>query len=204
MKRLNMTALLMLGLASAAFANPPHFPNVTLNGNLWSITAYDDSAPGHTQWATQNICFLQQGVLGTHAYGIWYSTTFYDWNGSWRQEGDQVFMTGDYAGDIQGNAVGHDGMQWEIVTSNYANEGYGHWHEWRENRLYGQVIGYANAKLRRIGKCPIEPTPGATAAELEKLVVEQSLEAPRRYRDDGTEALGPSDPRQVPLSSQLR
>jgi hypothetical protein len=197
MRHLPITAMLTLSIIPAAFAVPPYYPNVVTDGNYWSITAYDDSATVHTQWATQNICFFQQGVIGTHTYGIWYSTTFYDWNGTWRQEGDQVFMTGDYAGDIQGNAVGHDGIQWEIVTSSKTNEGYGHWKEWRENRFFGQVIGYANTKLRRIGSCPFQVGTGLTPDQIEKLVTEQSQLAPRRYRSDGSEALGPSDPKQV-------
>jgi len=199
LKNLSLLALASLTLANSAFAGPPYLPNVNTSGNYWSITAFDDSATTHTQWATQNICFILLGNTGTHMHGIWYSTTFYDWNGRWRQEGDQVFMTGDYAGDIQGNAVGHDGIQWEIVTASAKNEGFGHWQEWREDTQYGLTIGFANAKLSRIGRCPFSIPTGTTIPEIEKLVVEQSLLAPRRVTADGAEALGPFDPKQLPL-----
>lgn len=197
-----LLAAAALMLAGPAFAGPPYFPNVVVNGGLWAITAYDDSSVNHTQWATQNICFLLGPPVGTHMSGVWFSTTFFDWNGRWRQEGDQVFMTGDYAGDVTGNAVGHDSIEWEIVTVGRPNEGFGHWREWREDGNFGNTIGFANAKLKRIGACPqtlpATPVP-PTVEEIEKFAFELSLEAPRRLREDGSEALGPFDPKQLPL-----
>ena len=210
-KSIVLASLVGLGVSLTAHAVPPHKPSVDTNvgpfiGDLWSITAYDDSDPAHTQWATQNICFFATGTVGTHTAGIWYSTTFFDWNGTWRQEGDQVFMTGDYAGDLFGNAVGHDGIDWEIVTADKANEGYGHWKEWRENGRFGNVIGYANTKLKRIGACPYRLPASTTAAalgqdEIEKLILEESRKAPPRVRSDGAEVVGPMDSQIVPLSS---
>jgi hypothetical protein len=192
-----MVSALVLAAAGAAQAAPT--PNVVTNGNAWSITFYDDSSPGHAQWATQNLCFVATGTVGTQLAGYWYSTTFYDWNGSWRQEGDQVFMTGDYAGDAAGNAVGHDGMEWQLVTVERNAEGYGHWKEWRENRTFGTVIGFGNAKFRRIGSCSFQPPVGLPLADLEKLIAEESLKAPRRYRKDGSEALGAIDLQLLPI-----
>jgi hypothetical protein len=93
---------------------------------------------------------------------VWSSTTFFDWNGDWRQEGDQVFMTGDYAGDVNGNAVGHDGMEWQLVTAEKA-EGFGHWKEWRENGGTGTTIGFGNTKFSRVGTCTFQPPPGTDA-----------------------------------------
>lgn len=139
---------LIAALPLVAVAVPPHSPDLVQGGNRWTITAYDDSAPGQTQWATQGLCFYPIGVFGTHQRYYWVSDTFPDWNGIATQEGDQVFMHGDYATD-----VGHDGMQWEIVTMSRSNEGAGHWHEWREDGRYGRTIGFANAKLVRVGKC---------------------------------------------------
>jgi hypothetical protein len=144
---LSVTALLLTTpLLSQAL--PPHYPDLVSNGNRWTITAYDDSSVVHTQWATQGICFYPTGTVGTHQRYYWVSDTFPDWNGRATQEGDQVVMHGDYA-----NNIGHDGMQFEITTSSPKNEGYGHWHEWREDPKYGLTIGFANAKLVRVGRC---------------------------------------------------
>lgn len=189
----------ILALALAAGAQAQSRPDVVNNGNAWSITFYDDSAPGHTQWATQNLCFVSTGMAGTQLSGFWYSTTFFDWNGNWRQEGDQVFMTGDYAGDSAGNAVGHDGMEWQLVTREKAAEGFGHWKEWRENGGTGSVIGFGNAKFKRSGDCTFQPPIGVDFATLERLVIEQSSKAPKRFRRDGKEALGPMDRDLLPI-----
>jgi hypothetical protein len=192
-----MISILALALSAGAQAQPR--PDVVTNGNAWSITFYDDSAPAHTQWATQNLCFVSTGMVGTQLSGYWYSTTFFDWNGNWRQEGDQVFMTGDYAGDTSGNAVGHDGMEWQLVTAEKAAEGFGHWKEWREDGGTGNAIGFGNAKFKRIGSCTFQPPGGVDYATLERLVIEESSKAPKRYRKDGKEALGPLDKEIVPI-----
>jgi hypothetical protein len=141
-------AALLLTAPLVSQALPPHYPDLVSNGNRWTITAYDDSSVVHTQWATQGICFYPAGTVGTHQRYYWVSDTFPDWNGRATQEGDQIVMHGDYA-----NNVGHDGMQFEITTSSPKNEGYGHWHEWREDPKYGLTIGFANAKLVRVGRC---------------------------------------------------
>jgi hypothetical protein len=127
---------------------PTDQPNLVIGGNRWTITAYNDASPSHDQWATQGICFRFLGTIGTHNRYLWWSDTFPDWNGIASQEGDQVFMHGDYAND-----VGHDGITWEIVTSSAKNIGAGHWHEWRENGAFGTTIGFANALLNRVGTC---------------------------------------------------
>ena len=104
-------------------------------------------------------------------------------------------MTGDYAGDVYGNAVGHDGMEWQLVTAEAKSEGFGHWKEWRENGGVGRPIGYGNAKFARVGGCNVVGSTAGTidAFALEKQVLVESQRAPRRYRRDGTEALGPMD-----------
>jgi len=139
--------LLALTFITTAGAQALPSPQLVTGGNLWTITAFDDSSPVHTQWATQGICFEFVGVIGTHTRYRWRSTTFPDWNGMATQEGDQVFMHGDYARDI-----GHDGMAWEIATN---KSGSGHWFEWRENGGYGITIGFANAQWQRTGSCPV-------------------------------------------------
>lgn len=132
---------------------PTPSPDLVKGGNLWSITAFNDASPVHTQMATQGICFEFIGVVGTHVRYRWFSTTFPDWNGIASQEGDQVFMHGDYAHD-----VGHDGIHWAIDT---ARTGSGHWTEWREDGGFGNTIVFANATFQRTGICrtPIPGTP---------------------------------------------
>lgn len=140
-----------LMLISSAFAQPPHKPNLVDNGNRWTITAYDDASLVHRQMATQGLCFKFVSNVGSHQRYTWYSDTFPDWNGWASQEGDQIKMYGDYAKD-----VGHDGINWEIVTEDRPTNkaiGYGHWTEWRENGKYGLTIVFANAKLTRVGNC---------------------------------------------------
>lgn len=183
MKVLNgKIAVGMLCLSAAAGVNAD--PNVYAGGNLWSITAYDDSSPGHTQWATQGICFLAPVAVGTHMRGNWYSTTFPDWNGVYSQEGDQVFMHGDYAKD-----VGHDGIKFEVVTNSPRNVAAGHWFEWRENGAFGNTIGFTNTKLERIGYCkPIQTTDLASLYIAPRLLV------------NGRIASYPSEPDQIPLN----
>ncbi len=171
----------MLCLSAVATVNAD--PNVYKGGNLWSITAYDDSSAVHTAWATQGICFLPPVAVGTHMRGNWYSTTFPDWNGVYSQEGDQVFMHGDYAKD-----VGHDGIKFEIVTDSPRNIAAGHWFEWRENGAFGNTIGFANTKLERIGYCRV-----IQSVDLPSLYV-----APRLLLD-GRVAQYPGEPNQVPL-----
>jgi len=131
-----------------------------------SQTAFDDSSPVHTQLATQGICFDFIGVVGTHVRYRWYSTTFPDWNGIASQEGDQIFMHGDYDKDN-----GHDGFNWAIDTS---KAGSGHWHEWREDGGFGITIGLGNAVFQRTGRCQTG-TPGITLPVV-----------PNQFASDGT------------------
>ena len=63
-----------------------------------------------------------------------------DWNGIAPQEGNEVVMHGDYAGD-----VGHDLVMFNVVTSTPKNIDAGHWVEWREDGKSGRTIGFANA-----------------------------------------------------------
>ena len=144
---------LVLGVSAAAEAVPPHRPDLVTGGNRWTITFYDDSSPAHTQWATQGLCFYFDGVVGTHQRYRWVSDTYPDWNGRATQEGDQVFMHGDFQWPFGVKDGGHDGMAWEIVTRSRRNEGTGHWKEWVENGAFGWTIGFGNARFERVGKC---------------------------------------------------
>lgn len=140
--------------SSVAFAIPPHLPNLTDDGNLWSITAYYDESPVHKPAATQKICFFNDGVAGTHQRYIWVSISFRDWNGRASQEGDQVTMFGDFGNPSSKKDVGHDSIEWEIVTDNKKNIGAGHWREWVEDGAFGRTVGFGNAVFHRIGRCP--------------------------------------------------
>src|SRR3954454_6640587 len=140
-------ALLAITFAVTASAQVLPSPQLVNGGNLWTITGFDCSSPFHSQWATQGICFDFVGVFGTQVRYRWRSTTFPDWNGRATQEGDQIFMHGDYAKD-----VGHDGMEWQIASN---RSGAGHWFEWREDGGYGITIGFANAEWQRVGACPV-------------------------------------------------
>jgi hypothetical protein len=151
--RFAASALAMMVTASA-FAVPPHLPDLFSDGNRWTITFYNDSSPNHDQWATQGICFYPIGVVGTHQRYRWVSDTYPDWNGIATQEGDQIFMHGDFQwpyGQVKDG--GHDGMEWEIVTVSPKNMGAGHWKEWVEDGRFGRTIGFGNTRFQRVGRC---------------------------------------------------
>lgn len=146
-----------------ALAVPPHQPELVRGGNLWTITFYDDTSSAHTQWATQRICFFPAGVQGTHQLYNWVSTSYPDWNGRATQEGDQIFMHGDFQWPYGRKDGGHDGMEWQLVTSSPSGEygaapkgeiGTGHWKEWAEDGRLGFTFGWGNAVFRRVGSCP--------------------------------------------------
>lgn len=185
-----------LALASTASAQPP-MPNVFDGGNMWRITFYNDPSTNHQQWGSQLICFMPYLTVGTSIQGVWYSTTFPDWNGRYYQEGDELKMTGDYAQD-----VGHDHMTLYHTTYDVPGKinamAFKDWTEWREDRRYGRIIGWGNSKLERLGKCRypfvIDNTGQITADYLQKLEEEvfafsQSL--PERLTVDGAVAASP-------------
>ena len=164
-----VVGLLVLSVTASAQPVVRPQPNLVQGGNRWLITFFRDSSPIHQPPATQGLCFIVIGQVGTHLRYRWYSDTFPDWNGIATQEGDQIFMHGDYAHD-----VGHDGMEWEIVT---ARAGSGHWKEWRENGGFGITIGFGNARFRRVGSC-VTPT---------------AIDVPTQFREDGTVRENPMD-----------
>jgi hypothetical protein len=165
--RLTLTTLALTATTSL-LAQPPHVPDLVTDGNRWTITAYDDSSPVHTQWATQGICFYPDAVVGTQQRYIWVSDTYPDWNGRATQEGDQIFMHGDFQWPYgSGKEEGHDGMEWEIVSDSRDNAGAGHWKEWAEDGSFGFTFGFANAKLKRVGKCKYDKVKDAIKASHE-------------------------------------
>ncbi len=188
MKQPLLASILFIGTTTVAVATPPHQPSVYNGGNLWTITAYDDSSPVHAQWATQWICFLPPAVVGTHERGHWYSGFGGGtWNGTYSQEADQLFMYGDFP--YFAKDVGHDGMNINIDTARTAG---GHWHEWIEDGAYGKTVGFVNATMQRIGRCKnISPTELST------------LDIPPRYLLDGRVAQMPTEPNQRPIDLQV-
>lgn len=136
-------------------AEPPHTPDLINPGAYWSVTFYNDASPAHALGGTQTLCFFPAGVAGTHQRYEWVSDSWPDWNGRATQEGDQVFMFGDYPNHPQGQRNGgHSALQWELVTQNPANMGAGHWQDWYEDATFGVINGFGNAVFQRIGQCP--------------------------------------------------
>ncbi|MBU2711234.1 hypothetical protein [Zooshikella harenae] len=140
---------------TAVYAVPPHYPDLTKGGNRWLVTFYNDTSPSHDQWATQGICFYPTGNVGTHQQYVWVSDTYPDWNGRATQEGDQVFMHGDFQWYYNIPYAGHDALQWQIVTGK-RTIGSGHWQEWLTDEKFGRTFGWGNALWRRVGKCEID------------------------------------------------
>lgn len=167
----------------------PPAPNVYDGGNRWLITAFNDASRVHRRMATQGICFRPYTRVGTHIRGVWYSDTFPNWNGRYSQEGDRVLMHGDYA-----NEIGHDGMVIELFAgTSRRDEGAGQWTEWREDARAGRTIVFANARLRRVGRCRY-----FQVDSLDQL----PLAAPR-FKVDGAAAENPLDLDQEPLLEEL-
>ena len=148
-----LSACLPLAFSAVVYAVPPHLPNLVDDGNRWEITFYNDNSPVHDQWATQGLCFFNTGAVGTHQTYVWVSDTYQDWNGRATQEGDQIFMHGDFQWPLGTKDGGHDGMEWEIVTSSPKSMGAGHWKEWIEDGRFGVTVGFGNTRLQGVGKC---------------------------------------------------
>jgi hypothetical protein len=185
--------VLCLGAAGQAMAQKP---NVVDGGNLWYITAYDDTSSVHSQWATQGICFIPYSQKGTHIQGLWYSTTFPNWRGRYSQEGDRLLMHGEYAEN-----VGNDAMVIELFAGTTPrDEGAGQWLEWRDTGPHGRTIVFGNCRLRRVGKCPLpKGIEDLSEAEREKLSAQLSSRVRPRLTRDGKEATSPTDPNSAPL-----
>ena len=196
-----MVAALTLGMFWGPEASAQPKPNVFDGGNRWQITFFDDSSSDHTEWATQEICFLPYMLDDTGITGIWYALSFPDWNGSYRQEGDEVKMTGDYAKD-----VGHDHMTLYHTTWDVPQRAKGmafkDWTEWREDGAFGRIIGWGNARMTRVGHCSY---PKGEGLELEKQVLKLSLKIPPRLRRDSKEeAQSPGDGLQESLETYFK
>lgn len=130
--------------SSSANAQPPYSADLVQGGNRWLLDAYDDTDPDHNFVNTVGLCFKYDGVAGTHQRYTWYSDTFKGWKGTASQEGDQIFITGSYA-----DGKGQDAIQVRIIIDTPRSGSVGHWQEWRNSGDYGEVIGFANARMIR-------------------------------------------------------
>ena len=140
--------LMAVFVVSDLYAQPK--PNVFDGGNLWLITSYDDASSIHRRCGYQRICFSNYNVSGTGIEGKWYSTTYPNWYGKYRQEGDHVVMTGNFW-----NGNGNDGISFDLVTMSPRDIGAGHWTEWTDSYWF---TFFGNTLLNRLGKCPCEIT----------------------------------------------
>jgi hypothetical protein len=168
-KATRTTALLVtlgtLILAPVAFGVPPYQPDLVKGGNKWSFRAYDDSSPNHTELVVaQGICFEYAGFKGNHQLYTWYSDSFPGWSGMAVQNGDQIFLHGDYA-----KGAGHTTIQIETLvapTPPQVNGSAGYWQEWRENGANGVTVGFATTRSLREGACLITAKQAAALAPL--------------------------------------
>jgi hypothetical protein len=146
-----VSALILVTHASVQ-AMPPHHPNLVNSGNKWKVTAYVDENQNHAALNSYDICFFRVGDSGTHMRYTWSSTDYRDWNGRAVQEGDQIFMYGDFQAG-RDRDTGHSAMEWEIVTKNHRNVGTGHMELWVEDGELGRPLGFANVYFKRVGSC---------------------------------------------------
>ena len=155
LKNINISKVLiltgLLGLSSYAQANPPYQPDFVNQGNKWSFKAYDDASPDHTQLvAAQEICFEYNGTSGNHQLYTWYSETFPGWSGRAVQEGDQIFIHGDFA-----KGAGHSSIQLDTLVAPTIYGSAGTWQEWRHDATNGTTVSFAKTRALREGNCTL-------------------------------------------------
>ncbi len=158
---LTLTASL-LSVCSSSFATPPYQPDFVKDGNRWSFKAYDDSSPDHTTLVSaQVICFEYEGISGNHQLYTWYSESFPGWSGRAVQEGDQIFIHGDYA-----QGAGHSSIQLDTLVSPTINGSAGTWQEWRHDSANGVTVNFAKTRALREGDCALTATQAANRTPL--------------------------------------
>lgn len=143
--------VVLSSVTSIVSAEPPYRPDFVTGGNKWSFKAYDDASPNHTQLvAAQGICFEYAGTSGNHQLYTWYSDTFPGWSGKAVQEGDQIFIHGDFA-----EGAGHSSIQLETLVAPTINGSAGMWQEWRHDGADGATVYFAKTRALREGNCLI-------------------------------------------------
>lgn len=161
--KLGIAVSVLLSFAqSPVFAIPPYSPDLTggMNQqNWWTIRIYDDSSPLHADPNIKlEVCFFKTGINGSHQQYDWVSiggsTVYLD--GRAVQEGDQVFMHGDFPGTNGIDDIGHAALQWQLTTdfTPGPDEGFGHAQGWSEvEGSLGTTLIFANIKSKRNGPC---------------------------------------------------
>ncbi len=141
----------MLSCASLSVAAPPYAPDMVSGGNKWSFRAYSDADLDHAQLVSaQGICFEYAGISGNHQLYTWYSDTFPGWSGRAVQEGDQIFLHGDFA-----NGAGHSSIQIETLVAPPIYGSAGYWQEWRHDSANGATVEFATTRALREGNCTL-------------------------------------------------
>lgn len=144
-------AVFLLGISLQTYAVPPYQPDFVQTGNKWSFKAYDDASPDHTQLvAAQIMCFEYAGISGNHQLYTWYSETFPGWSGRAVQEGDQIFIHGDFA-----DGVGHSAIQMDTLVAPTIHGSAGIWQEWRHDGKNGITVSFAKTRALREGDCTL-------------------------------------------------
>lgn len=141
---LAILSVIALTLSTTVHAQPPYNADLVQGGNKWFLDAYNDTDPDHNLINTVGLCFKYAGTEGTHQRYTWYSDSFKGWQGTASQEGDQIFIHGQYA-----DGKGRDAIQVRIIIDAPRSGSVGHWQEWRHDGNYGKVIGFANARMIR-------------------------------------------------------
>lgn len=145
-----------------AMAVPPYQPDMVQGGNRWTFRAYNDADPNHAVLVQEQIvCFEYAGTVGNHQRYTWYSESFPGWRGIATQEGDLVYLHGEFA-----DGRGHSSIQIETLVSPPIYGSAGVWQEWRENRKYGTNIAFAKTRALREGDCTLSAEQAAALPPL--------------------------------------
>lgn len=160
--KLTIISIILLAVSSTASAIPPYQPDFVTDGNRWSFKAYDDASIDHTTLVSaQVICFEYAGVVGNHQVYTWYSETFPGWSGRAVQEGDQIFIHGDFA-----DGQGHSSIQLDTLVAPTINGSAGTWQEWKHGGDYGSTVSFAKTRALREGSCTLSAREAAKQAPL--------------------------------------
>lgn len=155
----------LLVVTPFSFAVPPYTPDFVTNGNRWSFKNYDDEHPDQLVLASaQIVCFERAGTLGNHMQYTFYSESFPGWRGRAVQEGDQLYMHGDYA-----DGQGHNTIQLDSLvatTPPNVNGSAGMWQEWRSDGKGGSTVKFAKTRALREGNCTLTAAQAAKQAPL--------------------------------------
>jgi len=157
-----MALFSLLFMTLPAMAGPPHDPDLVSAGNLWQVEAYLDASPNHLTLGQAKICFFLTGFVGTHQRYDWVAINYPAWNGRATQEGDQVFMHGDFpfvVGDVK--YEGHDASEWQVISGGKKAVGGGHWQFWAELGKLGTNLAFTNVAFSRIGSCQFDSAQAA-------------------------------------------